>query len=59
MASAGAWLGLIVGLILGVLFIIAESNEKARWSYEVYNDEDNFMEDMEEWILVEDLEEDI
>jgi hypothetical protein len=32
---------------------------RARISYDVYDDEDNLMEDLEEWILVEDLEEEL
>jgi len=51
---------LILGLFFGLLLWISANNEdqmRARMSYDVYYDEDNLMEDLEEWILVEDLEE--
>ena len=53
---------LILGLFFGLLLWISANNEdqmRARMSYDVYDDEDNLMEDLEEWILVEDLEEEL
>lgn len=53
---------LILGLFFGLLLWISANNEdqmRARISYDVYDDEDNLMEDLEEWILVEDLEEEL
>lgn len=53
---------LILGLFFGLLLWISANNEdqmRARISYDVYDNEDNLMEDLEEWILVEDLEEEL
>ena len=53
---------LILDLFFGLLLWISVNNEdqmRARISYDVYDDEDNLMEDLEEWILVEDLEEEL
>jgi len=53
---------LILGLFFGLLLWISANNEdqmRARISYDVYDDEDNLMEDLEEWILGEDLEEEL
>lgn len=64
MVDAGSWLALIVGLILGIILYVGASQEdlmrtNAWRSYRVYDDEDDFMDDLEGWILVEDLEEEL
>lgn len=53
----------ILGLIFGYLLWLSAYNEdqmraaRRGRSYRVYDDEDTLMEDLEDWILVEDLEE--
>ena len=64
MADAGSWLVLIVGLISGIILYVGASQEdlmqaNAWRSYRGYDDEDDFMDDLEGWILVEDLEEEL
>lgn len=55
---------LIAGLILGIILYVGANQEdlmqaNAWRSHSVYDEEDNFMDDLEEWILIEDFEEEL
>ena len=45
----------IIGLLIGLGFYIMYLQEQRKG----YNDEDNFMDDLEGWILVDDFEEEL
>lgn len=62
MMDLAAWVGVILGLIIGWTVIKEENRQMRSLSHRYgYDDnvEDNFMKDLEEWILVEDLEEEL
>jgi hypothetical protein len=53
------WVAAIIGLILGLMLVSADKEAQKSWRYIPYDDEDDFMDDMTDWILVEDLEEEL
>lgn len=64
MADVWLWFCVILGLIFGIISIVGidieDQMRRNAWrSYSVYDDEDNFMDDLEDWVLVEDFEEEL
>ena len=59
MADIFMWICAIIGLLLGFAIVGADKEAQKSRRYIPYDDEDDFMDDMTDWILVEDLEEEL